>query len=179
MKGFSQVYAFATGGSSDVARLWGSDSADQLFAWTDKQVLRGDGFYNVVRGFDDTYADSRGEAATGQTEDMAYLYGSLATEKYSVGDNRSVWQTDASRVRLTQFERIRVTNSGGDSDVAQLQLSGPATQFIGQGNIALGIEATTRHELYGFDRVALDVQSGDIGAVYLSAVDYLFERIGR
>jgi hypothetical protein len=179
--GFQRVYAYATAGDGDVAKLTGADTAaNRFYGYADYAILTESrrAFYLYARGFDDVTAESPDDEAT-----YAYLYDSLgvdsfeATPDWASMDRAEPWSVSTA----SGFGRVYAYSTLGGNDTAVL--TGSATggnQY--RGYPAYSTLTDTARSFYQYVRgfrsvTAVGSQSdtaGDRAYLYDSAADDTF-----
>ena len=103
--------AFAEIGN-DVAQLTDSEGDDRFYGYPTYAALRGDGFLNVAKGFDNVDAEASGGL------DRAYLFDSSAADTIFARSSFARIESQNRRQRVDGFDYvIAIGNNGGQNDL--------------------------------------------------------------
>jgi parallel beta-helix repeat protein len=166
---FERVEARSSGGF-DVAYLWDSAGDDYFGGSKVLAFLNGVGFSNYVESFDRVTGLSTGG------NDTADIYGTAGSDQFSSNGRSRLIQAADYLVQTENFRNVRAYGGGG-TDVALLQdllashtISGRANWFrLANADSVTG---------YDFEQVTAAARSGQRPQADVTAIDYVFTRVG-
>jgi hypothetical protein len=170
--GFDRVETHGMGGD-DLAVLSDSVGDDRLIALPNHVVLEGANFSIIVRDFAETAA-----FATAGGNDRATLYGSDGDDLFEGGAFWGRMTTEASTNTANGFARTYARAVDGGADRAVFYDVGRGDLLYGRDDLAMLYSPGYRGYAYGFDEVGGHAASGASAKADVSAVDYLFNRVG-
>lgn len=170
--GFERVEAQGMGGN-DSATLSDSTGNDRLTALPNFVELEGATFSIVVRDFRETAA-----FATAGGADRAILYGDGGDDLFEGGRFWGRMTSEEAINSASGFARTYSRAGAGGVDRAVFYDIGRGDLMYGRDDLAMHYSPGFRGYAYGFDDVAAHAKSGESANSDVTAVDYLFDRVG-
>jgi hypothetical protein len=166
------VFASATEGGRDVARLYDDPSGKDTFVATPNYGrLCGDGFYNRASGFRYVFA-----SATDGGSDVAKLYGSNAKDTFVGRSRYSKLRGSGFYNQATSFDQVHARGLRGGNDVVKLY---DAVLEEGLTQQPVPADIDTIVWLYQFERIYQYNDPANGGDSVIDAVDQVFTAYWR
>lgn len=172
MRGFDFVYAYATAGGHDAARVVDSAGDDHFIGRQSYSEMVGYGYYHYLGGFDNVYAYSKLGG-----DDRATFHDSAGNDAFVSKGTYSLMQGDHFLNSAYGFSEVYAYASNV-GDRAYLYEVGQNHLTVGRDAYLLTTGAGSLRRLDGFGYVTARAANGEHPDADVEGVDYVFKRIG-
>jgi hypothetical protein len=152
--GFERINAFSKTGL-DTVDTFDSDGNDVFFYRDQIGVLSGDGYLNYTQGFAQVQAYSSGG------DDVARIFDTAGNDQFTIDASHAELNSRGLQVSASRFRTSTVIANQGGVDQALIQgTEGADLAHVGEDSIRVELSNGRVNQVFGAERVQLDMLSG-------------------